>query len=145
MNFLRIAEPRDAEILAAIGGKQADHILQRDHRRFFRHFIQHPQPLPEQAAARGGETSHLACQRKILTGETGPDDVPTRNLGALDLLDGAEVKMVIPMIRGVHGRLLRTNVIRPNRRASMLHSLRDQPAASKKINEGGLVGAHEFN
>ena len=124
------------EILAAIGGKQADDILQGDDGGFFRHFIEHPEPFPEQAAAGGGEAAHFPGEGEVLAGEAGPDDVAPRDLRAANLLDGAEVEMAVAVVDLVDGGLFRADVVGPDRNAGVFRSLRDQPAAGEEIDEG---------
>ena len=126
----------EAEILAAIGGEQADDVFQGDDGRLDGHFIEDPKPFPEQAAAGGGEAAHLAGEGKVLAGETGPDDIAVGDGGSADVLDGTEVEMVGAVVGGVAGGLLRANVVGPDRDACMPDSLGDKATARKEIDKG---------
>ncbi len=133
-----------AEILAAIGGEQADDVLQGDDGRLDGHFIEDAEPFPEQAAAGGGEAAHLAGKREVLAGEAGPDDVAVGDGGSADLLDGTEVEMVVAVVAGVAAGLLRADVVGPDRDAGMAGTLGDQAAAREEIDKSWKGGAQEF-
>lgn len=138
-----------AKIAAAIAGEEADDVLEGDDGGFFRHFVQHPEPFPEETTAGGGEATHLAGEGEVLAGEAGPDDVAVGNGAAADVLYGAEVEMAGAVVGGVDGGLLQANVVRPDRGAGVLGSLGDKAAAGKEIDEswkalGQRVHANSF-
>jgi hypothetical protein len=134
----------EAEIAAAIAGKEADDVFEGDDGGFDGHLIEDAEPFPEEAAAGGGEAAHLASEGKVLAGEAGPDDVAVGNGPAADVLDGAEVEMAVAVVGGVDGGLLRADVVRPDGGAGVLGSLGDKAAAGKEIDEGWTGGVYEF-
>ena len=134
----------EAEIPAAVAGKEADDIFKGYDGRFDGHFVKDFQPFPEEAAAGGGEAAHLTSEREILAGEAGPDDVAVGNGAAADVLDGTEMEMIFSVVGGVDGRLLRADVVRPDGSAGMFCPLGDKTAPGKEIDEGWWVGDHKF-
>ena len=134
----------EAEIAAAIAGEEADDVFEGDDGGFDGHLVEDAQPFPEEAAAGGGEATHLAGEGEVLAGKAGPDDVTVGNGAAGDVLDGAEVEMAGAMVGGVDGGLLRADVVRPDRGAGVLGSLGDKAAAGKEIDEGWKGGVQEF-
>ena len=134
----------EAEIAAAIAGKEADDVFEGDDGGFDGHLVEDAEPFPEEAAAGGGEATHLAGKGEVLTGEAGPDYVALRNGGAGDVLDGAEVEMAGAVVDGVDGGLLRADVVRPDGVAGVLGSLGDKAATGKEIDEGWKGSIQEF-
>ena len=67
--------------------------------------------------------------------EAGPDDVAFGNPVPVDIFNRVEVKMIVAVIGGVDGRLLRANVVRPDGGAGVLGSLGDKAAAGKEVDE----------
>jgi len=104
------------------------------------HFIEDAEPFPEKAAAGGGEAAHLAGEGKVLAGEAGPDDVSVGDGGSADLLDGAEVEMVVAVVGGVAGGFLWADVVGPDRDAGMPGALGDKAAAREEIDKGWKSG-----
>jgi hypothetical protein len=126
----------EAEIAAAIAGKEANDVFEGDNGGFYGHLVEDAEPFPEEAAAGGGEAAHLAGEGEVLAGEAGPDDVAMGNGRAADVFDGAEVEMVDAVVGGVDGGLLRADVVRPDGAAGVLGALSDKTAAGKEIDEG---------
>ena len=124
------------EIIASIGGKQADHIFESNNCWFDRHFVENAEPLPEEAAAGCGEAAHFSGKGEVLTGEAGPDDVAPRNLSAADVFNGSEMEMIVAVVRGVDSSLLRADVVRPDGETSVLGTLGDKATACKEIYKG---------
>lgn len=60
------------------------------------------------------------------------------------ITDGAEVEMIVSVVGGVNGGLLRANVVRPDGNAGVLGSLGDKAAAGKEIDEGWKACGHGF-
>lgn len=127
---------KKAVVLSPVRGKQAGDVLKGDHFGWLWHLIEHPQPLPEKPAAGCGETAHLPSERQILAREACPDDIRCRDRAAAHLLNRAEVEMPGIVIGGVDGGLLRTDVVRPNRKARMTNALGYEAATGEEIDEG---------
>jgi hypothetical protein len=132
------------EIAAAIAGEEADDVFEGDDGGFDGHLVEDAEPFPEEAAAGGGEATHLASKGEILAGEAGPDDVTVGNRAAVYVLDGTEVKMAWSVVGGVDGGLLRADVVRPDGGAGVLGSLGDKAAAGKEIDESWKSDIQEF-
>ncbi len=134
----------EAEIAAAIAGKEADDVFEGDDGGFDGHLVEDAEPFPEEAAAGGGEATHLPGEGEVLAGEAGPDDVAVGNLVPEDIFNRVEVEMIFAVVGGVDGGLLRANVVRPDGGAGVLGSLGDKAAAGKEIDESWKGGVHEF-
>ncbi len=134
----------EAEIAAAVAGKEADDIFKGDDGGFDGHLVEDAEPFPEEAAAGGGETAHFAGEGEILAGEAGPDDVALGNGSTANVLNGAEVKMTGAVVGGVDGGFFRANVIGPYGNTCVFSSLRDEPAAGEKIDKSWCSQDHGF-
>jgi hypothetical protein len=134
----------ETKIITPICGEQTNDVFQGDDSWFNGHFVKDSKPFPKKAAARSSEASHLACQRQILAGEAGPKYIAMGNPGSANLLDRTEVEMVIAVVGGVACSLLWTDVIGPNRDASMSSALGDKAAACEKIDKGWKCSNQEF-
>ena len=64
--------------------------------------------------------------------------------GSADLFDGTEVEMVVAVVGGVAGGLLRADVVGPDRDAGMPGTLGDKAAAREEIDKGWKGNAQEF-
>jgi hypothetical protein len=101
----------------------------------FGHFVEDAEPLPEEAAAGGGEPAHFAGEGEILAGEAGPDDIATGDFGAAHVLDGAEVEVVGAVVGLVDGGFFGADVVGPDGGAGVLRAPRDNTTASEEIDE----------
>ena len=134
-----------SEIFATIGGKQSNNIFEGDDGGFDGHLVEDTQPFPEEATAGGGEAAHLAGEGEVLAGEASPDDIALGNGAAVDVFDGAEVEMIVAVVGGVDGGLLRADVVRPDGGAGVPCPLGDKAAAGKKIDKGWKVCFQRFH
>ena len=64
--------------------------------------------------------------------------------GSADVLDGTEVEMVVAVVGGVAGGLLRADVVRPDRDAGMADTLGDKATACEEIDKGWNSSVQEF-
>ena len=124
-----------AVVRSPVRRKQAGDVLKGDHFGRLRHFIEHPQPFPEKAAAGRPQATHFSGERQILAREACPDDLPLRHRAPVHVFNRAEVKMPGVVIGGVDVALLPADVVRPYRKARPASALGYEAATGEKIHE----------
>ena len=124
----------------SLRGHESRDVLRGQHRgSAFAHLIHDAKPMPDQTASLRGDAPHIARQRKVLAGETGPRQLRFRQTLALNTLNGPQRERLPGMVGAEDCGLFLADVICPDRRKKRTQALGNETAPREEIQRGSAV------